>query len=329
MLRTCHKKRRPDKAIEVFVEVQPHEASMQVFHVMLEVLGSRPDDGIQVLHKLLRFGYTPTEVTYNRLLGMFCTPDRFDEIPGVIEWSRKFMAEASFNMAIDVRYIAPLVDKGDIAGVMKWIDRMVGVGLRVDVGVYNSIFRVCANNATDDDPEPAREWLVKSIDQGIKLPAKIFNHAIASFTRKLDVERGESCFAIIESGDLQPNEITLTLLATTNIIKGDDDRALYWMTKVDDYKLSKKKLSKKKVYCYVLGQLARYHNSQTMLMVWVERMKKEGLPLDEAYLAIIVELMKQGAMATKDVQYWSQRMKTEGIKPTRQLKDLMTVYGIF
>ena len=48
MLRTCHKKRRPDKAIEVFVEVQPHEASMQVFHVMLEVLGSRPDDGIQV-----------------------------------------------------------------------------------------------------------------------------------------------------------------------------------------------------------------------------------------------------------------------------------------
>ena len=88
-------------------------------------------------------------------------------------------------------------------------------------------------------------------------------------------------------------------------------------------------LPAEKVYCYVLGQLARYHNSQTMLMVWVERMKKEGLPLDEAYLAIIVELMKQGAMATKDVQYWSQRMKTEGIKPTRQLKDLMTVYGIF
>ena len=42
---------------------------------------------------------------------MFCTPDRFDEIPGVIEWSRKFMAEASFNMVWSAQHsTARLVD---------------------------------------------------------------------------------------------------------------------------------------------------------------------------------------------------------------------------
>ena len=80
------------------------------------LFGLVTDDGIQVVHKQLRFGYTPTEVTYKKILAMFQTKDRFPEIPGLLEWARKFTADAHIQMEVSVEAIQKQVKDGDING---------------------------------------------------------------------------------------------------------------------------------------------------------------------------------------------------------------------
>ena len=110
--------------------------------------------------------------------------------------------------------------------MLDWIERCTETSVRmhVDSNVYDKIFRTCCNAPQSVDPEPARVWLKQSIEQGLQLHPTKFNHAIAAFSRRLDVERSESCFEIATEGGLQPNETTFTLLVNANIAANNDEK---------------------------------------------------------------------------------------------------------